>query len=341
MGSEAIFPGTHWYFTGRETVLRKIVSWLDQTESGGSAYVVTGDPGSGKSAVLGYIVTASDGKERQQPALQNLLAQRSVGSQPRQGGVDVALHLKGKTLAEAQAALAACFNVGADDVLAALANRAKKTVLAFDALEEAAEPRRITDQLLRPLTGFSHLWLLIGSRWPEIANLGARIVPLDLDAPEFMGPDDVTNYILQLLLAKHETRSSPYRENPEAARLAAMAVAEAAKGNFLVARINARSLLERETPLQPHKDPLPSTPEAAFRDYLEHLAERSNLKYSKLRDLLRPLAYAQGLGLPLDIWERLAQDRDEVNEILELASAFVREYTEDGHPAGLRSRELR
>jgi hypothetical protein len=53
------------YFTGRVEALREVVTWL-QEPVGNSVrgYAVTGDPGSGKSAVLGRIVRLSDRRLR-------------------------------------------------------------------------------------------------------------------------------------------------------------------------------------------------------------------------------------------------------------------------------------
>jgi hypothetical protein len=51
-------PG--WYFTGRVRALQELVEWLTGAGSDLRPRVVTGGPGSGKSAVLGRLVTLSD-----------------------------------------------------------------------------------------------------------------------------------------------------------------------------------------------------------------------------------------------------------------------------------------
>lgn len=45
-----------WYFTGRTTALRDLTGWISQPADDPRMRVVTGDPGSGKSAVLGRLV---------------------------------------------------------------------------------------------------------------------------------------------------------------------------------------------------------------------------------------------------------------------------------------------
>jgi hypothetical protein len=116
MGSEATFQGGNWYFTGRTEILRRIVSWLGAHTSDGTAYAITGDPGSGKSAVLGYLVTASDPEELRDPRLQHFLSSQPV--RPKPGCVSFALHLKGKSLLDVLSTLASHFHTRPDDVLA-------------------------------------------------------------------------------------------------------------------------------------------------------------------------------------------------------------------------------
>ena len=92
-----MFRGTtQWYFTGRHAALKVINEWLTQPSSGGSMVVVTGDPGSGKSALLGFLVTASDASEVADESLRALLETMPTFARPPVGIVVFALHLKGK-----------------------------------------------------------------------------------------------------------------------------------------------------------------------------------------------------------------------------------------------------
>ena len=49
-----------WYFTGREAALAELSGWLADPAADIQLRVLTGDPGSGKSAVLGRLVTLAD-----------------------------------------------------------------------------------------------------------------------------------------------------------------------------------------------------------------------------------------------------------------------------------------
>jgi hypothetical protein len=55
-------PG--WYFTGRRQALRELTDWLEHQRADGAVRVVTGGPGSGKSAVLARLVALADPQYR-------------------------------------------------------------------------------------------------------------------------------------------------------------------------------------------------------------------------------------------------------------------------------------
>jgi WD40 repeat protein len=329
MGCGALFQGGRWYFSGRTAVLQDLIGWLAQHSSAGVTRVVTGHPGSGKSAILGYVVTGSDRNEVKQGQLAEFLASMPEGTRPKPGSIDFAINLRDRTLSETLSALASSFRCKPEEAVSALANRQRNTALVFDSLDEATETALIAETILRPLTGYDHLWLMVGCRRPELPRLGASVAVVDLDEAAFRDDSDIAAYINRILLAKDELRHSPYRDNPAAARIAADAVARAANGNFLVAFITARSLLERTSVLEPDREQLPRTTEEAFSEYLRRLGDRSGLGYGRLRAALTPLAYGQGQGLPREVWSRLTHE--DVDGLLDLAAAFIPEYEEDGH----------
>jgi WD40 repeat protein len=329
MGTGNLYQGGRWYFSGRNEVLRYIVRWLAEPVSDGMARVLTGDPGAGKSAVLGFLVTSGDEHQGLDPNLAAFLKTMPPGTTPKPGCVNFAINLRDRTLDATLEILADHLRSSPDEVVKLLANRQEKTVLVFDGLEEAAEPVQIAEQILRPLIGYQHLWLIIGLRRPELPRLGDSIVPLDLDSDMYRSTDDVALYVERILLGHSEIRNSPYRNNRLDAQRSARAVAEAAQGNFLVAFIIARSLLERPCVLDPDHERLPRTTEEAFSEYLLRLGERSRLGEGRLRRALIPLAYAQGEGLPRDVWAKLTVE--DIENLLNLARAFIPEYEEDGH----------
>src|SRR5215475_3050916 len=116
-------PRAGWYFTGRAAVLRELVVWL--SEPSASDYrmrVVTGAPGSGKSAVLGRIVCFADPRLAGRVPLSER-ARAAPETIAGVGTVRLALHARGSTVDEIAARIATAMGVNestAAGLLAAL-----------------------------------------------------------------------------------------------------------------------------------------------------------------------------------------------------------------------------
>lgn len=327
MGSEAIFQSGQWYFTGRTAALNRVVAWLQAPTGDGKGMVITGDPGCGKSALLAYLAVASD-LDLAKQAVVHFLSTMPPGTRPAPGSITFALVLRGKTVAGVKAALGERFDSKPEDALRALVNRTEPAAILFDALDESAEAEDIADQVLRPLTGYRHLKILAGTRRPQIKSLGEKFNVLDLDLPGYRSDADIAQYAQRLLLAEGETRVTPYRGHADVAQPVAAAIAAQANGNYLVARTIARSLMERDTAIDLKTEQLPRSFPEAFAGYLKALAKRSGMGELSLRAALIPLAYSQGQGLPLDVWQRLSETN--VTDALTAAAAFIGEYAEEG-----------
>jgi WD40 repeat protein len=324
-------PG--WYFTGRERVLRELSSWLkDPTDR--RARVITGRPGSGKSAILARIVTLSDREHRQ---LLPAREERMLEAFPT-GIIDLAIHAKGKTFQEIVDRLALHLKAGtsAAEVLSTLASRVQPFHVVVDALDEATDPTLIARDLLSLLLSLPKVKLLVGTR-PEYANkLGTGTVQLQIDQSDYLEEADLANYVVARLLGQaQQAEKTPYQDDPELARGVAEAVAKRAYPNFLIARLVAEDLLARPQPISRDEiaqSVFPNSVGAAFEQYMARFgAERE-----KVRDLLVPLAWAGGLGLPwADVWPSVASGlsghtyRDEdIRWVLDRAGSFVVEALE-------------
>jgi hypothetical protein len=159
-------PG--WYFAGRTRALRELVTWLGDLDLDHRARVVTGDPGSGKSAVLSRLVTLADQQVRQDVP-EAVLVDAPAGTVPSVGAIDVAIHARNKTLADVLTTLAMAFGFVEPDagVTAAtpdqlikelidqLLARPHRRVVVVDALDEATDPEQLTAGLLQPLLGLT------------------------------------------------------------------------------------------------------------------------------------------------------------------------------------------
>ena len=343
-----------WYFTGRESARRELVSWLESPNSSGRPCIVTGSPGTGKSALLGWLVAFSNPQMRPAIALAVDNGALDPATTPPVGSIDLALHVRGMDQADVVRAIGERVAVDANGPAAlveGLKRREKRFTLVIDALDEAADTRGIT-KLLRELAPIPHVWVAVGTQPNErtedaerrFTALGPRTVEIDLDDPRYLGSDDIARYVERRLLAEHEPRRhTPYRGLPAQAKMAAIAVARRAGTNFLIASILCRTLMDADSPPdvtgQNWQDL--SGIDEAFDDYLnrfDNLRFTTRLDRRRVYNMLRPLAFAEGQGLPWDnVWAMLASaisgepySDSDIEELLNHAGAYIIETLEHG-----------
>ncbi|GHH11674.1 caspase family protein [Streptomyces lanatus] len=311
-------PATQW-FTGRHRALRQLTGWLADP-SDRRLHVVTGDPDSGKTAVLGLLAALSDPDRRPGVPRRGLPEQL-----PPPRAIDVAVYAGTMTTVEVLTAIGAGAAIRIDPglnsseqlrrLVTALRDRPrdeKPLTVLVDALDEAAEPQALAqrlDHLLRLLgKDDGGLRLLLGTRRHLLEHLHPSAEVIDLDDSTHADLDSTRAYARTVLLQSHA--GSPYRQSPEELLLAvAEAVAAAAGPSFLIARILAQYLAARAEPADPTDEgwrrSLPRTAgDAMSRDLTSRLGDQLA---ARARELLLPLAYAQGAGLPREegIWARL------------------------------------
>ena len=359
-----------WWFSGRHVALTDITTWLTQPPPqqaqtsrqntpppaaqrlGERALVVTAGPGSGKTAVLGFVSALTHPEHRRTVPVDAI--QLPPAAIPPIGAVDVTIYAGGLTHDQVQAGLAAAAQIRADtigELITALDARATASGRPFtaiiDALDEAADPAQLITQVLRPITDHAPgVRLLLGTR-PHLLKLlqlpgtPARVEVIDLDAPRWADRQALTVYTIRNLI--EASPDSPYLDAPpRQARLVADAVADAADPSFLVARITSTTLAAAGTIADP-TDPrwrasLPRLPGEAMRKDLD---TRLGPDAARARDLLRPLAYAEGQGLPWeDIWAPLASrisghtyTNEDLHWLRQHAGSYVVEATEAGRSA--------
>ncbi|MER7728302.1 AAA family ATPase [Streptomyces sp. NPDC096323] len=153
------------YFSGRIRVLSELVDWLTSPLGDGRGRVVTGSPGCGKSAVLGRIVALSDLGYRARLDLSDVDASTVLPA----GCVSAAVHARHKRLEEVVERIATALDTRTDGPAALLQELTRRgrqgapIVVVVDAVDEAGsdtaadagghgEPRRITRELLRPMS---------------------------------------------------------------------------------------------------------------------------------------------------------------------------------------------
>jgi len=295
-----------WRFVGRDAALRDLVQWLSDADDR-TARVVTGGPGSGKSAVIGRLVVLSDPDYRRTVPTEGL----SPDLRPPEASIATGVHARGLTSAQVLAALSAQAGVAADtpaDLLREMGGR--RLTVAIDAVDEALDPADLVAGLLRPLAEAgpaAGLRLLVGTRPHLVGSIGltGSGSVINLDSERYADPDSIYQYVLRGL----ESGGAPYAAaGPDLTAEIARAVADAAGHSFLVALIVTRTLLSQPRLPDPAdsgwRASLPGTAADAMQADLE---TRLGAAAERARDLLRPLAFAAGAGLPWEsVWAALA-----------------------------------
>ena len=320
-------PG--WFFTGRRQALAELVAWLSAAPApADNVRVVTGGPGSGKSAVLARLVTVSDPRYRAGLPAPLVAGDPLAGLAP--GAIDVAVHARTASPGEVVSALGAAAGTpqaDLDGLIDALLERREAFTIVVDALDESDDPAAVALALrkLASETADAGVRLLAGTRpgGPDrrlITALGLSArgddpALVDLDTPAYLSLDDLAEYVRRRLLLTGVPPvpggpDTPYRGREALADQVANAVARAAYPTFLIGQLASRGLLLHGQPISPH-DPgwqqFPKTVAGAMDQYLA--TADSQAEQDRAEDLLRPLAYARGDGLPLDgtgLWLDLA-----------------------------------
>lgn len=296
-----------WYFSGREDELRQVVSWLERTPSG--MLVVTGEPGAGKSAILGHLVTLAD--ERLTDALITAGLVEPPVHRPRAGVLDAHLVLTGMREADFVRMLSGTLtNAESTTIDVAVANHVRDnggyTILA-DALDEAEEPERIAYRL-RLLAALEHVRVIVGTRPSRREHLDERpsgrtdlLAALDATATIRVErePGAVAAYVNRRLSAA----ASPYRHRPDLVSRYATVIAKREQP-FVFARLAVGELLARD-PGTFDESLLQGTNGTLFAAAVDRLAAESLTH----RPLLEALAWARGRGLPRagGVWAAVAE----------------------------------
>lgn len=320
-------------FRGRHTELTTITTWQRDWRHDHRTLVVTGSPGTGKSAIMGRIVTTAD------PVLR--LQVRDDGVMAPAGSITIAVHASGKTVydvaekvAQATRASAATqpHELGAA-IAAAHPSPDRPVTVLIDAVDEAQDPHRIMNEIVMPLQAAGSVTgsprVLVGTRRADTDHRplfrpdDARLLVIDLDDdPDGSGRrgmnDDgggpgslsshsaaVTEYVVAILRARMTGLSPGIFMDPDSLRPLAARIARASGNNFLIASLvaehHAAHGASTTEPASPHD---PDTAgaisiETALETYLDGIPGVAGIS---ARDLLGILAFARTPGMPATLW---------------------------------------
>jgi WD40 repeat protein len=312
-------------FVGRAAAREKAVRWLS-TEAGKPALIVTGNAGTGKTMLLGWLAVASDAERRG-------AAPRSRGALPQIGAIEVAIYARGSTLSHIVAGIAAAAELTdidfqatpasmVQELLAALAKRGGPVlVVLIDAVDEALYPRTLVQDLLVPLMKAegARIRLILGTRPQVLAfapELGDAVYAdtINLEHPAFADSAAMTELVRRRLIAPQPAVGGGRRPSvfasaqPPLVNAVIAQILKVAQQSYLLAGQLADDQASRDVlpnPAAPHW--LASVPKDAGRAMRKELRDRLGSDVDRAIDLLRPLAYAQGDGLPWEsIWPAIA-----------------------------------
>lgn len=322
----------------RQQVLDRILGWTSTTGSG--LYLLTGSMGTGKSSILRQLMADAPTPESSQ------------------GTHWIFLDLTGLSLQQCTAILAPRLGLDVppdsavvlpEDAVRACADARRPVTLIVDAPDEAASSQGvpIVRRLLLPLAATSGVHVVVADRggirptatdeFTELLCAATETFDLDTD------PDaaaDISRHVSRVLLT---TPLSPYAGRTARADAIAAELARCSDGIFLAADLIAQMLA---------REPETTTADghaigAMVRDGIGAALERRfavlGPRGSQLLDILTPLAWAAGAGVPLPVvWPLMANairpegspsprihERDITDALADIGS-FVTRTTDNG-----------
>ncbi|MFI7474188.1 hypothetical protein ACIBQ8_17695, partial [Nonomuraea sp. NPDC049646] len=349
---------TGWFFFGRTLLLADLVFWLREGPPG--LRVVTGSPGAGKSAVLGRIATLSDPAYRRIAEAEGALADAEADTIPPVGLIDVAIHAKNKSLAQCQDVLAAGLGIATPaggwragkELMESVQRLGRRVRVIVDALDEARPDSvlAIVTDLIRPLTALPEAQVVVGTRAHIAGKEPAGGMVGQGPLLELLDPGQENVHILdsdpgtEAAIAAYvkrrlTTATSPYSTDAQGAETVAHAVAKASGQVFLFARIVAHALAARATRLDLGSAEAADYLHGQVQDVFARDLARFGPDEIRVRELLTPLAWAEGAGFPRQLWALAATALatpgttygvEDVDWLLDHAGYHVSQSSEDG-----------
>lgn len=318
-GAEPSAGDGGWRFRGRRRAIDRIAEHLKDAAVRPAPLVVVGEPGSGKSALLAHVLVLAD------PRLREQMPERYRGPETARlvGAVDVAVRATGATLPSVCAALSRAAGLPADTaperLMVELPRHPGGFRVVVDGLDEAA-PGQVGPiaGLLRALARSPRVRVVASIRraperssLDEVRRVALAAAPestIEADQAPYLELADVVD-VVQEGLEQQWSLPSPYAGRPRLAGRVAAAVATRSRGNFLVATMTSHNLATDHAPVDVTRRrwwaEFPSDVEGAMDAYIARFGDDERQR--EVRELLMPLAFALGEGLPTgSLWASAA-----------------------------------
>ncbi|MEV0561532.1 AAA family ATPase [Dactylosporangium sp. NPDC050588] len=334
-------PGA-WYFSGRRDELRTLCDFLGR---GSGVVVVTGEAGSGKSAILAQVTVLSDPTFRNNSAFHEAVRGLGADAVPPLGSVDVALYARNATFIDLAAQLASCLAVEPPDahadgtVLDAIVERLRsedRTIsIVIDGVDEAAQPELIVSGLLSRLLAVGNdageplVRLIVGVRSDRPSGTvlrGEGLLDMLMKVAENVRPDaiwalirtdsaadvvhDITEYVQRILLSGEDPGLLPVSRLRATFRSAEL-IAEEVSPSFLDARFAAARLKmaggRPEESSAAFFGRLRAGTVSLLKADIQEESQRLDLAVDHVVAVLRAVAFSLGAGLPwANVWSTVA-----------------------------------
>ncbi|WP_051338459.1 hypothetical protein [Streptomyces flavidovirens] len=341
----------HPYIGGRSAVLRTLAAWRTEWPGTPRVVVLTGSSGSGRSRLLAGFLMLCDPEFRKGLPLDEMDPTTVPPDLPAPAVPAAA----GRTASQVLWLVADHYELTASstkDVYGELASLDRPVTLVVPDLDRAGpvratdEPARVVREVLKPLTATETVRLLVDVPRELAAELaeglpdGAAQI-IDLDDPRWADPEVLVLHAEAALTPQSGVPELPFTVDSGPRRRLAEAIGRQAGTSHLVVRLAVRGILTAPGGFDPTDDQyLP----ASVGQALDLHSRRLGNDPQTVRQMLAPLALADGTGIPVELWRRLAvavAGPDSVEAIgngMALAAPFVE--TVEGEDGRTRLRLL-
>ncbi|MFI0260916.1 ATP-binding protein [Streptomyces sp. NPDC017056] len=309
----------HPYIGGRNAALRALTAWRMERPGAPRVVVLTGSPGTGCSRLLTGFLMLCDPEHREGLELDAL----DPATVPAELPAPAVPSAAGLTAAQTLWLLADHYELSASrtaDIVPELGRLASSgqpvTIVVADVdragpVRGAGEPARVVRDVLKPLAAVDSIRLLADVPRKLAVELAEGLPPgvaqvIDLDAPEWADPEGLVLQAETLLNPQFGAPELPFTIESDARRALAEVIARRAgdgAGSRLTVRLAVQSVLMHPEGFDPaDASHLPGS----VGEAIDLHAHRLGAHPRTLRQILAPLALAEGDGLPVHLLTPLA-----------------------------------